>query len=396
MLSLVCSLAIIKATMVDPTPATLQNVSRIVCLGDSITQQGNRPGGYVWLLRESLQRLYPGQHIQVFGAGIGGQRSNDMLQRLQRDVLDLKPNLVTISVGVNDVWHGFYDNHPEGNGPRGIALDDYKRNVREMVRQIQALPASVVLLESTPIGEDPETLENRKARAYNTALAEIASSERCTLVAFQKPFQSVIAEVRKFTGSRQNVLTVDGVHMNRLGNRVMATQVLQTLGVGTPQILAIEESLEQAESHALPELGPLPKGIEVSRGAVASSSSAGVGFGPELALINTGQRDNRWIAGSGDYRNTPWWQIDLGATKSLTGVELTFEPLDAWRYRVEVSEDGRTFAVLADRSEEQNYLRQVRHTFASGVRGRYVRVSFVRPPNDLNWPSLSKVVVFGG
>src|SRR4051794_31980867 len=80
-------------------PSSLKDVHRIVCLGDSITQGGEAPGGYVWLLRRYLTALYP--NIEVINAGISGHKSTDMLERFQRDVLDKKPNLVTISVGVN-------------------------------------------------------------------------------------------------------------------------------------------------------------------------------------------------------------------------------------------------------------------------------------------------------
>src|SRR4051794_28866505 len=83
-------------------PKGLQGVHRIVCLGDSITEQGENPGAYVWLVRHFLNDVYPQEHIEVINAGISGHKSTDMLARFQRDVLDKKPDLVTISVGVND------------------------------------------------------------------------------------------------------------------------------------------------------------------------------------------------------------------------------------------------------------------------------------------------------
>jgi len=46
-------------------PPNLQGVHRIVCLGDSITQGGEGPGGYVWLFRHYLNALYPQQNIEI-------------------------------------------------------------------------------------------------------------------------------------------------------------------------------------------------------------------------------------------------------------------------------------------------------------------------------------------
>src|SRR5579862_8958042 len=120
-------------------PPTLRDVHRIVCLGDSITEMGENPGGYVWLVRHYLKAIFPDQGIEVINAGISGHKSTDMIARFQRDVLDKRPDLVTISCGVNDVWHGFYDNHPLGDGPRGVPLDLYRKNVEEMVTRAEAI-----------------------------------------------------------------------------------------------------------------------------------------------------------------------------------------------------------------------------------------------------------------
>ena len=72
-------------------------------LGDSITNQGQKnPDGYVNLVLRSL--ALEGVYVNPVKAGIGGNKSNDMLARLERDVLSKKPNAMTFSCGVNDVW----------------------------------------------------------------------------------------------------------------------------------------------------------------------------------------------------------------------------------------------------------------------------------------------------
>ena len=92
-----------------PCRLLLSGVTRIVTLGDSITQGGGQPGGYVWLLDRYLNAVYPRTPITVVNAGISGHKATDMQARFERDVLAAKPQLVTISVGVNDVWHSFRD-----------------------------------------------------------------------------------------------------------------------------------------------------------------------------------------------------------------------------------------------------------------------------------------------
>lgn len=229
----------------DAVPAPLRGVRRIVCLGDSITQGGEAPGGYVWLLRRTLAALYPSPGIEVVNAGISGNKSGDMLARFQRDVLDKKPDLVTISVGVNDVWHGFYDAHPKGDGPKGVPLPPYRRNVEEMVTRAQTAGARVVLLSTTVIHEDLSNRENAKAAGYNQALEDIARRRGAGFIDFQKPFRALIATYRQTTGTRDDLLTTDGVHMNAVGNQIMANVLLSGLGV-TPEARArVRPSIEQ-------------------------------------------------------------------------------------------------------------------------------------------------------
>jgi lysophospholipase L1-like esterase len=237
-----------------PTPV-LQNVHTVVCLGDSITQFGEGPGGYVWLVRHYLDDLYPAQAIDVVNAGVSGNTSQDMIDRFQKDVLDRKPDLLTISVGVNDVWHGFYDNHPNGDGPGGVPLDVFRKNVDSMVTQAQAAGARVVILSNTVIYEDPDSPENKKDRAYNDALHDIAKNHHALFINYQEPFWDILNAYHKDAGGRDNFLTVDGVHMNAQGNKVMAHTLLTGLGISPADQQAVQDQVTQEET-AQPPSGP--------------------------------------------------------------------------------------------------------------------------------------------
>jgi lysophospholipase L1-like esterase len=233
-------------------PSNLKGVKRIVCLGDSITQGGEGPGGYVWLVRHYLKTLYPQQNIEVLNVGISEHKSNDMLARFQKDVLDKKPDMVTISVGVNDVWHGFFNFQerkeiPDGNGPNGIPLDAYRRNVLEMVIRAKEAGAKVVILSTTVIYEDLRSAPNVKLVGYNESLREIARKQGAVFVDYQKPFQRLIKAYRDTTGGRDDLLTTDGVHMNALGNRVMAYTLLSGLGIAPEARTKVQGEVEKAQ-----------------------------------------------------------------------------------------------------------------------------------------------------
>lgn len=206
----------------------LQGVHRIVCLGDSITQFGDGPNGYVGLMRAYLAQAYPQNAFEVLNAGVSGNTSNDELTRFNRDVLGKKPDLLTVSVGVNDVWHGFNDQFPQGGGPGGVTLDVYRANVEKMVGQAQAQGIVVVLLSPTVIGEDLNDPRNVMAAGYTQALRDIARRRKCLFVDLQRPFQTYL-DLSRTTGHTDNLLTADGVHMNDWGNRVMAATILSAL-----------------------------------------------------------------------------------------------------------------------------------------------------------------------
>ncbi len=232
------------ADSADNKPKLLREVKTLVTLGDSITQGGGAPGGYVWRMQRYLDALYPNS-IKIVNAGISGHKSTDMSDRFKRDVLDNKPDLVTISVGVNDVWHGFYDNHPDGDGPRGVDIETYRQKVTGMVEAALAQGSRVVMLSTTVIHEDLDNKENAKARAYNKVLQEIASAHKCPFVNLFKAFEKPIRAYRAVSGNASDLLTTDGVHLNPAGNELMAHTILRGFGISEKSLESVKDAAKR-------------------------------------------------------------------------------------------------------------------------------------------------------
>ena len=229
-------------------PPEIQNVlagkRKIVIVGDSITEAGKYPGGYVWLLQRYLSALYPGK-IAIVNAGISGNKATDMQARFQKDAIDQKPDLVMINVGVNDVWHAFFDFqniqfYPQGNLPTGVPLAEYREKITQMVLAAKAAGIRVVLLSPTPIGEILDGPENRRLQEYIAAMREIALQNQCLFIDLNAPFREVIATYQKHAGKTLNLLAADGVHPNPSGYRIMAFTILRGLGVPTKDIENLE------------------------------------------------------------------------------------------------------------------------------------------------------------
>lgn len=195
----------------------------VAFLGDSITAAGRRKGGYCHLVITELNKQRLG--VTPVYAGISGHKSDQMLKRLENDVLSKNPDWMTLSCGVNDVWHG----------ARGVSLDAYKKNITEIVTRAQSAGVKVMLLTSTMIGEDQGTANNRKLAAYNAFLKELAQEKKCFFADLNADMQNALKEFPK-DAKKGMQLTTDGVHMNGHGNHMMAKGVLRAFGVTDRQL----------------------------------------------------------------------------------------------------------------------------------------------------------------
>lgn len=205
----------------------VKNGEKIAFLGDSITAGGmGNPNGYCRLVISGL--LANGIKAEPIGAGISGHKSNQMLARVDKDVIAKSPNWMTLSCGVNDVWHG----------AKGVELPDYKKNITEIVDKAQKAGIKVVILTSTMIKEDAENDLNKKLAPYNDFLRELAKEKKCALADLNADMQAMIAELKKAgpPANGKNYLTSDGVHMAVSGNQMMAGGVLKAFGLSDAQL----------------------------------------------------------------------------------------------------------------------------------------------------------------
>ena len=213
-------------SLIGPAPADtpkqlqLKPGDQIVAIGDSITQGG----GYLRDIDAVLAAQYPELKLpKVINKGISGQKAEDLVRRFDADVVKLKPAYVTISIGINDVWHRLGSPHD------AKVLAAYKKNVATMVDQAQQAGIKVILLTPTLIQEDPNSEGNKRLVQYVEAEKQIAAEKKCQLVDLHGMFLAALKQ--KPAGEKGNWLTGDGVHMKPLGDGIMAAGALRALGV---------------------------------------------------------------------------------------------------------------------------------------------------------------------
>ncbi|NCX97226.1 MAG: hypothetical protein EBX35_01165 [Planctomycetia bacterium] len=232
-LSLACS----AFAQAEPFPAN----QRVAFLGDSITAQGwSNLHGYVRLVVAGCD--VNGMKIDPIPAGIGGHTSDDMLARLKRDVLDKKPDWVTISCGMNDVIHG----------PKGISLEQYETNMKSIVTQCRAAGIQVMLFTTTTAGQW-DSPQSRQLGRYSDVVRHLARQNQCALADLYNVFVENLKAADTLRG-----LTGDGVHMTPEGDLLIASTVLETFGLNEVQLTKARESWLD-----LPDAGTVSTRVDV-------------------------------------------------------------------------------------------------------------------------------------
>ncbi|RDU38203.1 hydrolase [Neobacillus piezotolerans] len=198
---------------------------RIVFIGDSITFSGKTETdpigtGYVRLLHDYLKVTYPERSLDIFNKGISGNRVNNLAARWEQDVLTLLPDLVSISIGINDVWRQLDSPEMEQIYPEQFE-EIYETILADLKLKTNA---AIVLMEPTVIEEDIESEGNRKLIPYVEIVHKLAARHGATLVPTHQAF---IGYLKK---GGVHPLTTDGVHMNSMGDMLMAKTWIQAVG----------------------------------------------------------------------------------------------------------------------------------------------------------------------
>jgi len=205
---------------------------RIVAFGDSITN-GVGPAGMTEadtfrdiVRRELTERL--DSKVEVVNAGVNGDIVPLAIKRLKRDVLDRKPNIVTIMFGGNEA--GFY--RPETNGfadtPR-VSRDEFKATLVKIVDRIRAAKITVVLMTCPPMTERywgmklepyPKNGINFLVKDYAQAMRDVAREKGVELIDVYRAFEQEPKRLDFFP---------DGLHPDARGHRVIADLLVERL-----------------------------------------------------------------------------------------------------------------------------------------------------------------------
>ena len=211
----------------------IQSNSKLVMIGDSITDYDRaRPvgeglfdslgKGYVSLVDGLLMARYPAHRIRVVNMGLGGNTVRDLQRRWQTDVLDLKPDWLSIFIGINDVWRHF---DTPLLSEWQVPLDEYTRTLEELVRVTRPTLKGLILM--TPYVLEPNRADAMREMMdqYGAVVRQLAEKYQAILVDTQAAFDAVLVHLHPMA------LALDRVHPSRTtGHMILARAFLQAVG----------------------------------------------------------------------------------------------------------------------------------------------------------------------
>lgn len=209
-----------------------ENYDRVIFAGDSVTDMGsvqpvgeglfdNMGRGFPRVIENLVYAAYPELNIRFTNAGISGNTSKDLLARYQRDVLDLKPQWVSICIGINDVWRQF---DMPAMQDAAVTPEEYEQNLRTMIEQTKPVVKGILI--TTPYYMEPnkEDFMRKRMQEYVDICEKLAAEYECLFVNFQEMYD------RYFAYKHSSLIAWDRVHPNQIGATLMAREWLSKCG----------------------------------------------------------------------------------------------------------------------------------------------------------------------
>ena len=203
----------------------------LLIIGDSVTDcgraypigegEGNMGNGYARNVQALLDMKYPDRRIRVINMGISGNTSRDLRARWQTDAMDLKPDWVSIMIGINDIWRK-YDQclHPEMK----VDLDEYEKNLRWILETTLPTVKGICLMPPCYMEQNHQDAMRADADRYREKVKDLAKEYGVLYADAQKDMDEY------FKYYPAVYMSWDRVHPNQVGHMILARALVNALG----------------------------------------------------------------------------------------------------------------------------------------------------------------------
>jgi len=199
---------------------------KVIFFGDSITQAGVNPGGYIMRIDSMCTKEGLKENYEFVGAGISGNKIYDLYLRVEEDVLAKNPDMVVIYVGVNDVWH-------KATSGTGTDADKFVKFYQAVIKKLKDNNIKIILCTPAAIGEktDFSNSQDGDLNEYSKLIRNLAQKNNLPLVDLRAKFLEFNLKNNPDNKDR-GILTTDRVHLNEKGNQLVAEEMWKLIKAG--------------------------------------------------------------------------------------------------------------------------------------------------------------------
>lgn len=209
------------------------NGDRIVFTGDSVTDAGRgRPvgeglwqgvgTGYVRDIDNILNVVYPDWRLHISNTGNSGDTSRDLKARWQDAVMNLKPDWLSVMIGINDIWRQFdTPTIPE----RHVYLNEYRENLCEMLERALPVVKGVIVISPFFMEPNREDPMRKLTDEYIEVCEKVAKKYNCHYINVQQAFDDYL------TYRHPSYISWDRVHPGEIGSVIIARAFLRAIGI---------------------------------------------------------------------------------------------------------------------------------------------------------------------
>jgi len=205
---------------------------KFVMIGDSITDAGRaQPGGeglfepygrgYVNIVNGLLGAVYPQMKIRIINKGTSGNTVRDLKMRWNSDVLNMKPDWLSIMIGINDVWRQF-DSPLQTE--QHVYIEEYEQTLGELVSSTRPRLKGLVLITPYFIEPDRQDPMRKMMDRYGAVVRKVAEKNDALFVDTQAAFDALCNHVHPM------FLAWDRVHPTTVGHTAIARAFLEAIG----------------------------------------------------------------------------------------------------------------------------------------------------------------------
>ncbi|MDD3279062.1 MAG: SGNH/GDSL hydrolase family protein [Lachnospiraceae bacterium] len=203
--------------------------SVVLFQGDSVTDCGrlrdqpeNLGSGYPEKVARVYRALFPESGVKFYNRGVSGDRSKEVLERMDQDILQIAPDYISIMVGINDVWRRYDSDDP-------TSAQQFEKNYRTILEGIKRdLPDTKIMMM------EPYVLDTLEfTGTWREDLDPKLQVVRKLAAEYADYFMPTDGIIQKYlvAGYTKAEITADGVHPTDLGHGLIAGEYLGTWGL---------------------------------------------------------------------------------------------------------------------------------------------------------------------